>query len=124
MVLKRDLNIYETKNFLLIDTKIPTQRYISLAILNGVIKSFPRPFLETLTVLFFIISIGLLFQYNYDKTYILLILTLIISASVKLMPSAVKIINIYQQLKFLNHLQNLFITNYINLRIFSFLIKS
>lgn len=96
----KEISIYMKQKFFINRYKNTYSRYISLAILNGVIKSFPRPFLETLTVLFFIISIGLLFQYNYDKTYILLILTLIISASVKLMPSAVKIINIYQQLKF------------------------
>lgn len=96
----KEISIYMKQKFFINRYKNTYSRYISLAILNGVIKSFPRPFLETLTVLFFIISIGLLFQYNYDKTYVLLILTLIISASVKLMPSAVKIINIYQQLKF------------------------
>ncbi len=96
----KEISIYMKQKFFINRYKNTYSRYISLAILNGVIKSFPRPFLETLTVLFFIISIGLLFQYNYDKTYILLVLTLIISASVKLMPSAVKIINIYQQLKF------------------------
>ena len=96
----KEITVYMKQKFFINRYKNTYSKYISLAILNGVIKSFPRPFLETLTVLFFIISIGLLFQYNYDKTYILLVLTLIISASVKLMPSAVRIINIYQQLKF------------------------
>ena len=96
----KEISIYMKQKFFINRYKNTYSRYISLAILNGVIKSFPRPFLETLTVLFFIISIGLLFQYNYDKTYILLFLTLIISESVKIIPYAVKIINIYQQLKF------------------------
>ena len=68
--------------------------------IRDILLQIPKVIIETLVVLLIVILISSLLVLNFDKSIIISYISLIIIASIRLMPSSIRIIGALQRLKF------------------------